>query len=146
MITSLHHCIITSLHHYIITSLHHYIITSLHHFTIISSNHCSIVCFFPHSCGHSHLHMSMVLPKYIWLKPHMMDISTHIAFLPQWFISGNNQTYVEMLKFCLVGLGFPVAWDMSEICMRYAWDMPEICLRYSQEMTDRFLRDVLGFG
>ena len=64
--------------------------------------------FFPHSCGHCHLCMSMVLPKCIWLKPHVMVISTHVAFLPQWFIHGNNQTYVEMLEFCLVGLGSPV--------------------------------------
>ena len=64
--------------------------------------------FFPHSCGHSHLCMSMVLPKCIWLKPHVMVISTHVAFLPKWFIHGNNQTYVEMLEFCLVGLGSPV--------------------------------------
>ena len=63
----------------------------------------------------------MVLPKYIWLKPHMMDISTHVAFLPQWFISGNNQTYVEMLKFCLVGLGFPVnAYYMKGLKIRFS--------------------------
>ena len=44
-----------------------------------------------------------------------MVIFIYVGFLPQWLIHGNNQTYVEILVFCLVPLGPPVHFDVKTI-------------------------------